>query len=98
MIINGAEPPPLTSTFGLTNYPNPFNPTTHISFSLCEACNVRLDVYNIMGQTVVTLVDEYLQCGTHEIEWNASSAASGVYFYRLSAGDMIETRRMLLLK
>ena len=98
VIKHGAEPPPLTSAFGLINYPNPFNPTTHISFSLHEAGDVRLDIYNVMGQTVATPVDEYLTSGFHEVEWSASSVASGVYFYRLTAGGISETKRMLLLK
>jgi len=80
------------------NYPNPFNPTTTISFSLPEAGNVKLDIYNIMGQTVATLVDEYRQAGTHEVIWNANGIASGVYFYRLTAGEFTDTKRMLLLK
>jgi hypothetical protein len=98
LIINGAEPPSLASTFGLSNYPNPFNPTTSVRFSLPEAENVRLDVYNVMGQTVGALVNGYLPSGTHEVEWNASSLASGVYFYRLTAGSKTEVKRMLLLK
>ncbi len=80
------------------NYPNPFNPTTTIIYSLPEASDVRLDIYNILGQNVATLVDEYRQAGTHEVTWNANGIASGVYFYRLTAGEYTDTKRMLLLK
>lgn len=98
VIRGGDDLPPLTSTFGLSNYPNPFNPSTRIAFKLSEAGDVRLEIINIMGQKVTTLVDSYLPNGAHEVEWNASSVASGVYFYRLTAGGMSETKRMLLLK
>lgn len=80
------------------NYPNPFNPTTEIGFSLPEASHTTLDIYNIMGQTVATLIDEYRQAGNHEVTWNANGIASGVYLYRLTAGEFTDTKRMLLLK
>jgi hypothetical protein len=99
VVIRSRDDSPLfTFTFGLSNYPNPFNPSTQIGFNLSEAGDVKLDIYNIMGQKVVTLVDSYLPNGAHEVVWNASSVASGVYFYRLSAGGVVETRRMVLLK
>ncbi len=84
----------------LGNYPNPFNPSTEISFSLGMAADVRLEVYNIVGQLVTTLVNEHLEAGTHSVTWSATATqtASGVYFYRLSADDFSETRKMLLLK
>jgi len=80
------------------NYPNPFNPTTEISFDLAEASGVKLEVYNIMGQKVATLVDDYLEAGSHTAVWDASMSASGVYLYRLEAGLFMETRKMVLLK
>ena len=86
------------SSFGLSNYPNPFNPTTEISFSIPVAGHVTLDVFNIMGQKVTTLLDRYMQPGTHEVTWNANNVSSGVYFYRLTAGDLTETKKMTLLK
>jgi len=82
----------------LGNHPNPFNPTTEISFALPLAASVRLDVYNIMGQKVTTLLDETLQAGEHSASWDGSTVASGVYFYRLDAGEFSETRKMMLLK
>ncbi len=85
------------------NYPNPFNPTTQIRYSLAHLTNVRLDVYNILGQHVATLVNGRQSSGIHEIQWNGRDASgagvsSGVYIYRLQAGDFIQTRKMLLIK
>jgi hypothetical protein len=82
------------------NYPNPFNPTTSISFDLPEASHVTLDVYNIMGQKVATLADEYMDAGTHSVDWTAgsSTAASGIYFYRIKTGSYTDSKKMMLLK
>jgi PKD repeat protein len=80
------------------NYPNPFNPTTEISFSLPQASWVTLEIYNIVGQKTATLVEGYLDAGQHTVTWNGSNAASGVYVYRLQAGPVVETRKMILLK
>jgi len=85
------------------NYPNPFNPNTTIDFSLPEAQHVTLEVVNIQGQVVRTLVDDVRSAGDHSVEWDATSdngnrVASGVYFYRLSAGDHVASRKMTLLK
>jgi hypothetical protein len=86
-------------TFTLhANYPNPFNPSTTIGFSLPRSGYVRMKVFNILGETVATLVNEELNVGTYTTQWNASSAASGVYFYRLQAGDFVDTKKLLLLK
>ncbi|MCP4568835.1 MAG: T9SS type A sorting domain-containing protein [FCB group bacterium] len=80
------------------NYPNPFNPITRISFSLPKACRAALEIYNITGQKVVTLVDKNLRAGTHEFAWDAGGVASGIYFYRLEADEYATTRKMILLK
>ena len=80
------------------NYPNPFNPVTEIQFGLPEAQHVRLTVYNIMGQTVTTLLDEDRPAGVHSVQWDAVRTVTGVYFYRIEAGPYIETRKMLLMK
>ncbi|MGB2868401.1 MAG: CHRD domain-containing protein [Bacteroidota bacterium] len=80
------------------NYPNPFNPTTAISFQLSAVSDVNLRVYNILGQEVATLVDGLLQPGSYKVEFNANSLATGMYFYRLNASNVSETRKMLLLK
>jgi hypothetical protein len=80
------------------NFPNPFNPTTTIIFSLPEKTRVRLDVLNMLGQNVATLVNNDMSAGKHEIIWDAGEAPSGVYFYRISAQSESITRKMLLLK
>jgi hypothetical protein len=93
------SPPPLAGVFTLLqNYPNPFNAQTTIRFLLPEPQNVRLTVYDLLGRQVRTLLDERKQAGTHIATFDASSLSSGVYFYKLQAGDMIETKRMVLLK
>jgi len=101
---------PLPSTFALgQNYPNPFNPNTTIEFSLGagdgggSGQRVRLDIYNILGQSVKTLVDKYMPPGNHQAEWDGTSqdgqpVASGMYLYRLQVGSDSQTRKMLLLK
>jgi N-acetylmuramoyl-L-alanine amidase len=85
------------------NYPNPFNPQTQIEFSQAEASKVSLVIYNLLGQKVVTLVDEMLPEGKHKIHWNGMDesgdrVASGIYFYRLQAGEYNEVRKMIMIK
>ncbi len=87
----------------LSNYPNPFNPTTTINFSLPEDSDVELSIYNVKGQKVKTLTNEFLEKGLHSIEWNGKdtnnkSVSSGIYFYKISAGKSSAIRKMLLLK
>ena len=87
-----------------SNYPNPFNPATTIKYSLPQAADVKLMVYNVMGQVVRTLVAEHQSAGRYAVEWDATndnghSLSSGMYFYRLAAGgEFLETKKMLLLK
>jgi hypothetical protein len=80
------------------NFPNPFNPSTEISFALAEATYVELGVYNVVGQQVALLVNGVREAGEHTVVWHGDLHPSGVYFYRLRAGDVIETRKMILLK
>ena len=85
------------------NFPNPFNPSTIIRFTLKKHHNVNLSIYNILGKKVINLVEEKLPAGMHSIEWNGvdfnnSPVSSGIYFYRLSVGDNSMTRKMTLLK
>lgn len=85
------------------NYPNPFNPVTSILISMPRTSQARLEVYNMIGQRLAVLIDQDLPAGTHRFEWDATDVAgkpvsSGVYLYRLSAGDFAETKTMTLLK
>lgn len=82
----------------LTNYPNPFNRSTVIRFTLPIGQAVRLTVYNILGQEVAVLLDETLPAGEHEVAWSGNGASSGVYFYRLVTESEAFTRKMMLLK
>ncbi|MBD3233968.1 MAG: T9SS type A sorting domain-containing protein [candidate division Zixibacteria bacterium] len=80
------------------NYPNPFNASTTISYTLPEASRVRMDIYNLRGQRIETLVDGAQQAGEYFVTWDASQVASGVYFYKLTAGKNTFTKKMSLLK
>ncbi|MFQ6674326.1 MAG: T9SS type A sorting domain-containing protein, partial [Fidelibacterota bacterium] len=80
------------------NYPNPFNPTTTIAFSLPRSGNVELVVYDLLGREVATLLNGWRPAGRHEVVWNASAMATGVYLYRLKSGDFAKTKKLLLLK
>lgn len=80
------------------NYPNPFNPTTTISFSIGKVTNVKLRIYNLLGQEVATLVDTRMNPGTHLVTFDAKTLASGVYFYRLEADKFVSVKKMLLIK
>jgi photosystem II stability/assembly factor-like uncharacterized protein len=87
------------NTFALSqNYPNPFNPTTMIEYQLKDKSFVTLTIFDVLGRRVATLVDGEQNGGSHSVPWDASSVASGVYFYRLKAGDFVETKKMLLMK
>jgi len=80
------------------NYPNPFNPTTAIKFYLPQSGQVTLKMFNILGEEVATLVSDRLSAGSYSYKWDASNLASGVYLYRLQAGDYVETRKMVLMR
>jgi hypothetical protein len=80
------------------NYPNPFNPKTVLSFQLPVFSHVKLIVYDILGREAVTLVNEEMEAGSHEVAWDASQFSSGIYFYKLVAGEFTETRKMLLVR
>ena len=84
--------------FDLANHPNPFNPTTSISFSLSKSMEVRLEIYNINGQKISTLVDGYLGVGEHNYEFDGNSFATGMYLYRLITNQEVVTKKMLLVK
>ncbi|HXG00823.1 MAG TPA: T9SS type A sorting domain-containing protein [Bacteroidota bacterium] len=80
------------------NYPNPFNPTTTIQFALPSASHVRLEVFNLLGQRVETLVNGFKEAGTYTLQFDASDLPTGIYFYRLQAGQFVQTRKMILVR
>jgi hypothetical protein len=80
------------------NYPNPFNPSTKIKYSIPQTSNVVIKIFDILGNEIETLVKEEKPVGSYEIDFDASSLSSGIYFYRLQAGDFIETKKMVLMK
>ena len=80
------------------NYPNPFNPTTNIRYSIPNSENVQIKIYDLLGRELQTLVNEFKQAGTYELEFDATDISSGVYFYRIQAGDYVDTKKMVLLR
>lgn len=92
-------------TFELSqNYPNPFNPSTTIEFSVPKKSEVVLEIFNILGQRVITLMNRSLPPGNYTVDWNgtdnsSTAVATGIYFYRLRSGsDIVSSKKMLLLK
>ncbi|KAA0222370.1 T9SS C-terminal target domain-containing protein [candidate division KSB1 bacterium] len=93
------DDPAIVSTFKLEqNYPNPFNPETVISFSLPRAGLATLKIYDALGREVATLTNHMMAAGEHQIRWRSSGLASGVYFYRLQAGNFSAVKKMLMLQ
>jgi len=89
----------LPATYALDqNFPNPFNPSTTIFYQLPASSRVTLQVYNVLGQLVTTLVDEDRPAGFHEVTFDASRLASSVYFYRMTAGKYVTTKKMVVMK
>ena len=80
------------------NWPNPFNNSCAIKYSIPKSSQVSLKIFNTLGEEIATLVNEEKPVGTYELNWNAANLPSGVYFYRLQAGDYVQTRKMILLK
>lgn len=80
------------------NYPNPFNPTTTISYQLPKTGNVNIKVFDILGREVATLINEEKPAGSYNVEFNGSGLASGIYFYQIKSGEFIQTMKMILLK
>ncbi|MFH2056414.1 MAG: FlgD immunoglobulin-like domain containing protein [bacterium] len=102
--VTDLESPVLPDQYSLRqNYPNPFNPTTTIDFAVPRSGDVRLEIFNVLGQSIRVLVDEYLSAGEKRVQWDGVDesghpASSGVYLYRMTAEDFGQTRKMLLLK
>ena len=80
------------------NIPNPFSSNTVIGFGLTEPAHLKLEVFDLLGRKVVTLIDGPKQAGFHSVAWNADSFASGIYFYRIEAGEFTKSEKMILLK
>jgi len=88
----------LTKFVLFQNYPNPFNPTTTISYSLSNSANVKISIFNSVGQLVKVLYNNLQTIGNHSVEWNATNASSGVYFYKVEAGTSVAVKRCLIVK
>ncbi|MFH1195170.1 MAG: T9SS type A sorting domain-containing protein [bacterium] len=87
------------ATYSLSdNFPNPFNPSTNIVFSIPEKTNVKIKVFNLLGVEVKTLVDEFFEAGEHKVVFNAEALSSGVYLYNIKAGNFSETKKMILIR
>ena len=98
-LVGGIQTIEIPNYFSLAqNYPNPFNPTTSIKYSVPTAVNVSLKVYDLLGKEVATLVNEMKQPGFHTADFNASNLASGIYFYRIDAGEFTSVKKMMLVK
>ncbi|MEO8514239.1 MAG: DUF2341 domain-containing protein [Ignavibacteria bacterium] len=80
------------------NYPNPFNPVTNIKFDIPKGSNVKITIYDALGRIVKEIVNSHLEAGAYSADWNASSYASGIYFYRIEAGDYVKEMKMVLVK
>ncbi|HEX7356495.1 MAG TPA: T9SS type A sorting domain-containing protein, partial [Ignavibacteriaceae bacterium] len=80
------------------NYPNPFNPKTSIRFSIPETGNVKLSLYNPLGQEVCTILNEVKESGTHLVNFDASELNSGMYIYKLESGSFVQSKKMILIK
>ncbi len=91
------EPIPVEASLD-QNFPNPFNPSTQIGFSLSHSSTVTLTIYDILGRHVETLVNERLSAGFHSIQWNADGLSSGVYYYRLTTDQTVQTKHLVLLR
>ena len=80
------------------NYPNPFNPATTISYSIPQAGNVSLKIFNVLGQEVKSLVNEYQNAGIYKLTFDASALTSGAYFYSLSTDNFLQVKKMMLVR
>ena len=86
-------------TFQLSNnYPNPFNPSTTINFSLPKNSRVKLSIYNVLGQEVAVILNKNMNSGNHKVTFNGAKLSSGLYFYKLAAGENVSIKKMMLIK
>ena len=99
VVVTAVQDDILPTEFGLhQNYPNPFNPSTKITFALPKASRVTLTIVDALGRVQAVLLDGERPAGTYTAEWNAANLPSGIYFYRLQAGEFVETKKMVLMK
>ena len=96
-VVTSVENPPVEFTVD-QNSPNPFNPITTINFRLAEADNVTVEIYNVTGEKVETLVNKFMSAGRHSIDWDGTEFSAGVYFFSVKSGDFSRTMKMTLLK
>lgn len=89
---------PASNNIWLSNYPNPFNPVTTISYSLPKSCEVTLNIYNIKGELVEILINTEQQAGEHSIVWNAEDVSSGIYFYQIKTDESVKTKKCVIMK
>jgi Secretion system C-terminal sorting domain len=87
-----------TSYSLMQNYPNPFNPTTTINFSVPKTSYVTIKIYDVLGREVAMIVNENKLTGNYSVQFNASKLVSGVYFYKMQAGDFSQTKKLILVK
>jgi hypothetical protein len=93
------EPTVVPDVYSLSqNFPNPFNPTTSITFGLPKASDVTLKVYNLLGQEMATLVQSSMKAGVHTVSFDATRLSTGIYYSQITAGDFVSLRKMVLLK
>jgi hypothetical protein len=98
-VVGVEEGEPIPASFMLhSNYPNPFNATTRIQYDLPTASDVTIEVFNILGRKVESFSNEMQQAGHHTVIWNAEDFSTGMYFYKLTAGEYSESKKMLLIK
>ena len=99
MVSSLTEAIPLPETFSLDRaYPNPFNPTTTLSFAIPVNSEVSLSIYNMQGREVTSLIDGIMDAGYHSVVWNADNYSSGVYFVKMVAGEYMNTQKLMLVK
>ena len=87
-----------TQTALFSNYPNPFNPSTTIRFSIPEATNVKVSVFDALGREITTLVNEEMNPGNYNVDFNASNLSSGIYLYRIETSNFVQVKKMILIK
>jgi hypothetical protein len=99
VLTNSGENNSFSNSFELSqNYPNPFNPVTRINYTIAKAVDVNIAVYNMLGQEVKTLVNRFLPAGQYSVNFDGSGLSSGVYYYRITAGDFNSVKKMTLIK